>query len=47
MKTETIDNKDHILEMISREVKANMEEKALTEGADTEIGNEALLYIRF
>lgn len=46
MNNETIEVKDRILEMISEGVKANMEEKAEST-QDSEIGNEALLYIRF
>ena len=46
MKTENIENKEQILEMISKEVKANAEEKATADDT-TNIGNEALLYIRF
>lgn len=47
MNTDTSRNKERILQMISKEVKATMEQNAQPQGAVKKINKEALLYIRF
>lgn len=48
MKSETnIDYKDRILDMISKEVKENIEEKNHSDDPSGPLNQDALLYIRF